>query len=212
MALLRCGNYTQLEKVDFGNPSTPEEMLASRFYEETRRECLGMGPWNFAETEVKLVPLADWPGEGAWPYAFAYPSDCITAREIVTQGHPGGAGYEIHDSRRRRLPADTFTKFVVGNFLQQDHQNVKIIKTKIDNPTLVYTYDCDTPGHYTPSFASMFAWKLAMSFGLALGLNEKQINTLTQGFSVDQSAALAINGNEGDNDEEHLVDWIEGRD
>lgn len=471
-ALLRCGHYNQIERLGWDNPATPEEMLAARFYDDTRRECLTMGPWNFAETEVQLTGISEWPLGSKWPHAFAYPADCLMARELTPGGmlkvdqpcegiyiegelpvHPGdpdspdfgdddprnpippptvcpftiqgpttvelggitaryeqqpqsstnfiewdwrvtGAAHEItwkrnhiivikplavgnititlvattdagcktssvinlnvtappkpgdpipatcpcsitgpnkvlgifesrrhtrgryyavtpglivaswkwshsgaavdrtgqrdgeliltylatgivtvnldivttsgcksrhsmttqvldealalslspssrlpvggrvapnqatphtteipgyvrqdyHDRRYETLHPENRKKFIVGNFLRANRQNVKVIKARVPAAFLTYTRDIDIPNRYTPSFASMFSWKLAMAFGLALGLQEKQMNTIMQGFMGDQSAALATNANERDDDyEEDEVDWLEGR-
>ena len=214
MALMRCGNYTQIEKLDLGNPSTPEELLAARFYDDTRRECLTMGPWNFAEGEVELTRIAGWPDESRWPFAFAYPTDCVMAREIVPAEQLRAAGYEVSRSDYRAgylNYVDELKKFVIGSYSQSPGQHTKIIKARVEQPTLIYTVDLDLPTQYSPAFVSMFAWKLAMSMGGALGLDQKQLRTILDGFSIDQSAALAQNANEGDNDEPERTDWLEGR-
>ena len=214
MALMRCGNYTQLEKLDAGNPSTPEELLATRFYDDTRRECLTMGPWNFAEKEVVLTPIANWPTTGKWPFAFAYPADCIMAREIALDLNTPAAGYEVNRSNfagEYQEYVDDLKKFVVGNMSKPPGQNTKIIKANAQFPTLTYTVDLDLPDHYSPAFASMFSWRLAMSFAGALGLSAQQAEGIMRGFLLDKDAALAINANEGDDDQVQPVDWLTAR-
>lgn len=197
-ALLRCGHYNQIEQLDWGNPETPEEMLATRFYDDVRRECLTMGPWNFAEYTTAPTAIADWSDDATWPYAYAYPSDAVMIRRLRSYYSQDDLQYAI--GLHKSGPSDSPTK---------------IIKTKFEVSSLIYTVDLDLPDRYTPSFVSMFAWKLASNFGMALGLSEKQLGTIMQAFNNDLSAALALNATEGKDDWEDTPDaeaeWIQAR-
>lgn len=73
--------------------SSVEAQLCANFYYIARNSLLEMASWGFATRRVTLAQVAvnptfDSNGDGPWQFAYALPSDCLTALTVVPAGAP----------------------------------------------------------------------------------------------------------------------------
>ncbi len=57
------------------------------FYEPVKQEVLRTHNWAFAACEAALTLLDDQ-RSGEWPYAYAYPADCLFLRKVFASAQP----------------------------------------------------------------------------------------------------------------------------
>ena len=137
LALRRIG-----QRVVQGESEASEEANTMRnLWDFARDSALEIHDWTFARRYRTSGLLADVvPG---WEYTYAWPSDCITPRQLVRE-----------DRAFWDLPVDYET------CLSEDGSK-RVIVTNEESPYLVYTARVIDTSLYAPLYTSALAWLLA---------------------------------------------------
>ena len=122
-------------------------------YDEAIKSTLESLDWNFARVKAALSDLGT--PDSDWLYQYAYPSNCVKARKILT-------------TIRNEKPLP----FQIG--LNAD-ANKKVVNTDVDSAILVYTADIKNEALFPSSFAIALSWHVAMSIAGPLAGNDKKI-------------------------------------
>lgn len=104
--------------------------------------------WEFARKQASLALLTETV-EG-WSYVYAYPADCIAAREIFNSAKVG---------EEDRVP------FEVG---MSSTGNTRVILTNQASAALIYTSKVTNPVLFDPIFSDALAWRLAAELAVPL--------------------------------------------
>lgn len=153
-------------------PTTEEEALGSRWYDQTRRALLRMFPWNFARKRASLPRVSVDPTFG-YSDAYRLPNDYIG---FVFIGEDYQWATEVDHS-------------VEGNQILLDNDGASSLY-------VCYIYDIVDVAKFDPIFTMLLAAELAYVFGNAItGLNKsiKGIETIRDRWEM---KARAKNGHE----------------
>lgn len=168
---------------------------------------------------ITFTPTSYQPVPQPWVYEYAYPNDCLKAREILplipsqqinqqifgtpNNGTVNGNGW----GTMNRQPV---IRFLISNDLIGT-QNQTVVLTNQPNAILVYTYEVTDPSKYDPDFVYALAGRLASRISIALS-GDKQLTTLALKTAEDiVTKAKARDGNEGIADTNREAEWIRAR-
>lgn len=147
MALSHIGSAARVTSLSPPDGSV-EAGLCFTFYELARTELLEPGNWRFALKRADLASVTN--DSTQWAYAYALPSDCMRALRVFPAGDPA----TVFD--------DTTAAFVANDQgsarfdLEGD-----VLRTNVDDATLLYTRDVTDTTKFTPSFTSALSYLLA---------------------------------------------------
>jgi hypothetical protein len=151
-ALLRIGVNNPIAAI---TEASKEARACRTFYESSRDVALGEFHWPFAKRRKALALSGTAPEE--WGYSYAYPEDCIAAREI--------------DSGMRNLPEDQRIPFTV-----EDAEAGKLILTDEPEAVLIYTVRVEDPNRFSAPFEDALAWLLAAELAMPLSVKPELEN------------------------------------
>lgn len=117
------------------------------FYEPVKKEVLRTHNWAFAGSVVSLTLLGTETGAD-WPYAYAYPQDCLFLRRVFEPGRGGRAA-------------------AFKEIYQQDIHS-RVILTGAARARAEYTRDVMDENMFDPAFVKAFALALAADLALTL--------------------------------------------
>ena len=144
--------------------------------------------WSFARRKAALADLGT--PDDDWSYQYAYPSNCIKARKILTNVR-----------NAKPLP------FKIG---LNSSGTQKVINTDVSEAVLIYTMNVTNEALFSAAFAEMLSWKIALEIAPALsGNDQKVLSFVTQGLSAATANAYSNDANEGQEDDEKDASWIE---
>lgn len=159
------------------------------FYEPVKQEVLRTHNWAFAGSVVSLAPVAA-ETEGEWPYAYAYPQDCLFLRRVFAPG-PGGRA---------------------GAFKEVYHQDMhaRLILSGVPQARAEYTRDVKDEALFDPAFVKAFSLALAADLAVTLSgdaalaqrvlqkytlaLDEARRSNMTENFDVCRAESAFVNG------------------
>ncbi len=155
-----------------------EAIACNQVYALTLKTMLEMAEWSFANKERELV-VVNGVQSTEFEFVYAYPADCLSAREIVNVRSAKRIPFMIVTS------ADNSTKYIV---------------TDQDEAVLRYTAHVTDPSLYNPTFITAFAVKLSVSLCplLVSGTDPARQTQLQEYFQkVALPEALVTNAREG---------------
>lgn len=156
-------------------------------YDEAVKSTLEALDWNFARVKVALADL-DTPDDD-WIYQYAYPSNCVSARKILT-------------TIRNEKPMP----FKVG---LNAAATAKVVNTDVSEAVLVYTALVTNEALFSSAFAVALSWHVAMSISGPLAGNDKNImDKVNKGLATALAQAQTLDANEGQEDDERDAPWI----
>lgn len=148
--------------------NTRQSRECNRLYEILRDTVLSDFPWNFARKRLVLALLSSVTYSG-WDYAYAYPVDCLKAREI----------YNPYTTK-------TYTdgQYVSGNYVESAVQvkadkiefeiaanadlDTRVILTMQEDAELIYTARVQDANMFSALFIDAFSWRMASDLALPL--------------------------------------------
>jgi len=166
-----------------------EAFHCNLLYAEIRDSVLRAHPWGFATRHLALSDVGTPPGN--WSYRYAYPNDCLYAREI--------------------LQTNTALDPVKFEIALGDAYNARVILTDQKSATLIYTYQTTNTLVFDPLFTNALAWRLAAEIAMPLTRDEKRMQQTYNMFTTTLSEAQTFNANESHADINREAAWITGR-
>jgi hypothetical protein len=185
LALVRLGGAT-IAALDEGSK---ESILCNLLFEPSRDATLRDHPWNFATLRRTLADTGAT--VDPWAYGYAYPSNCLFAREIV-------------NPRGRLAPPVPFE--VAG-----DGSGGRVIYTDLAPATLLYTARVTDLGACDPLFLEALSWKLAAELAMPLASNKTLMDMAQGQYARLLTVARACDGNEGAAEPPEMATWMLGR-
>jgi hypothetical protein len=162
-SLLKTDAVTNIDPPDAD--SKPAK-LASRWYEDTRREVLAEHNWDFAIKRVQVSASAA-PVFGPYAYKYQLPSDYIRVATLGDEQNPE-TEYEVEDG------------FILCN---------------VPAPlNLRYVYDFETVTQFSPKFLTAFVTKLAAHMAYELTGNRSMVAEMEAAYDKMLSTAQTLDG------------------
>ena len=172
LALDRLG---QREIASVLTPTTENENICNRAYDQTRRELLRRFIFNFAKKYLSLTASATKTPAFGYTYAYALPNDFVRLLTLgdITIGADTPPGlYDLSDGY-------IFTDAANGGTLN-----------------MTYTYDAKTVANYDPLFIRLFVLHLASAMAYKFTLKNSLIQAIRDDAADVALAAAAIAGQE----------------
>lgn len=174
-----------------------EAMFLSQIWDVGRQFVLRAFEWPFARRRVQLA-LTTLTASN-WNYVYAYPSDCLYAKELVVPGSvfmspfanvvqiPGYVFNPAAPNGAQRIPFQVDSDPTLG----------RVLFTNINPAELSYVADVVDPTQFDPIFASALAFWLASECALALQNNPQFGERLRNAYNGEVAAAAARAFSEG---------------
>lgn len=198
LALSRIGVLQQIQSLTPPD-NTPAGVACSAAYQFAKQDLLHQFPWAWASAYAQLAVLTPvGQRENAeWLYAYQYPTNCLFVRRLfltpnVSQTLPYGTTPWPSGNRE---DTDAYPcPFEIGY-----RQGVQVIYTDLQFASCKYTFDQDDTVPFTPDFASVFAWRLAMELAFPLANSQERRDFATKMFDKEKWTAAAVMMNEQQN-------------
>ncbi len=184
MALTRLGGAT----IAALNEGSKESMICATFLDQSRDAALRDYKWNFATLRRQLADTGTT--LAPWAFAYAYPSDCLAAREIYNP-----------------LSTSTAIAFEVAS----DGAGGRLIYTNQDQAMLVYTARITDLSACDPLFIEAMSWKLAAEIALPLAQDRNLMQVAETKYQNIIAQARTADANEGEADTTAAATWIDSR-
>lgn len=169
--------------------SSNEARACALHFEDTLNTLLRQHPWNFATVERALAPL-DGVAAAEWVYAYAYPTDCLSAQRIVV---PGAA---------RPVP------YVVRAAVDGGGNMLRVVYTDQPGAVLAYTRTIMDLSVCDGEFLAALQHHLAAALCMTLTGKADRLNALTQLAEASQARAKARDAGENSDADDALPDWL----
>lgn len=188
MALGHIKSKSTIAALDEQNSS--EASKCNLFYTQARDETLEEFNWHFAKRTAVLSTIGTAPL--GWIYAYAYPSDCIAVRKILTKYRTGEpVPYEIAHSEL----SDSLV-------ILTDEEAAQIEYTKrVSNTTL-----------FSSKFVTALSHKIASYIAMPLSGKFELRDANIKLFNIEISKARASSLNQEQKDVSPDAEWITARD
>ena len=184
MALSECGAESTIESL---SEDSEEARQCNLHYESCRDAVLRGKDWNFARQRVALADLGNPPDE--WDYEYAYPTDCLNAREIINYSDP-----------------DDPIAFEVAY-----NGSVKVIYTNQADAVLRYSARVSDPNLFDATFIEALVLALAVKVVIPLTESQRKLKTLHGRYLGLMGSAEALDAGEGKQKPDRQASWIEAR-
>jgi hypothetical protein len=220
LALGHLGDSATVASLDPPEGSAQAEHCA-RFYPISRDSLLEMYPWNFSARKTALAEVANpW---DQWAYAYALPSDCLTAVAVISPeatgdytaafNYPGQYSYEYPSCGQIALTG------VAGYAPQQfaietNASGQKVLYTNQEQAVLRYQTLVTDPTKFSQLFVATLSWQLASMLAGPIIKGEQgaaEAKRCQQMMAVYLGQARQHDANQSDIKIEHVVPFIAGR-
>lgn len=207
-ALGHLGNDNQIASIDPVDGSI-ESGYCARLYPIARRELIEDHAWGFSLKRVVLAEVTN-PSD-IWTYAYALPSDCVSALRILPlQVATNNAILYDEPDYARWLTTPTPSEMGSSSFeLEGD-----VILTDEPDAVLMYKRDITDPTKFTPKFATALGYLLAcyLAGPLIRGLEGAKVaNEMRQAARSVSEQAEALSANATVESVKHIPDWVRNR-
>ena len=135
----------------------------SLFYEPVKKEVLRTHNWAFAACEAALALLDERRG-GEWPYAYAYPADCLFLRKVYAPAQP----------QRARAFKEMYQKDL----------HARTILCAVPQAYAEYTRDVTDATLFDPAFVKAFSLALGADLAVALSGDASLAHRLLQKYTL----------------------------
>lgn len=173
------------------NETTQQAIQCGLWFDVAAEELMTRRDWAFASKRQVLAELASPPAN--WNKKYAYPSDCLKARQIVISG-------ERDPRKAQRIPFEVSTE-----------ATQRVLYTDQSTAELIYTARIATPDLYPPAFAVALSWRLAELVGPSLATQPAFVQRAQTMAEQSYLAAAAADGNEGESGPEPDGDFLSAR-
>jgi hypothetical protein len=176
MALGQCGVSRFINSV---TDQTSEARTCNIFWENVRDQVLARIDWLFARRSaiLELTTLTS----NAWKYVYAYPSDCLAAREVVS-------GQDFFLKRYQHDAPFEVAENECGGGL--------VVLANERDAMLTYTARITTYTLWSPAFVNCLSLLLGSKIAGPLSSNPKYANQLGSAYEVALQDAAASSLNE----------------
>lgn len=189
LALIRCGSAT----IGSLSEDTEQARTLRKIYPMIRDSVLQKADWNFARKEDALA-LTNQVFNG-WPYAYAYPSDCLEFRYIYNASFAQSSVVYQSKSVLNVNPAAYNIPFEVR---VSNDGNSKIIVTGQQQAVGIYTRQITNSGVFSPLFVDALAARLAAELACSIlinqGVHDKEMQKYFAFITEAQSASASEEG------------------
>lgn len=183
LALAHLGTATISALTD----ASKEARACKLHYEEARDAVLREHPWNFATRRVYLALLSVAPV--GYDFAYAYPTDCLFAREIWQE---------------TELLAPTPFEVVSGT-------SGRMVVTDEADAVLEYTARVTDSAQFDPLFVQALSYRLAAEIAMPITRSVTVAQAMLNLYRNSVAMATTIDGREGKTDPEHPNSYIQAR-
>ena len=221
-----AGSVTALQSL---NAPSNEAFQSNLLLHPTRDDLLRAAPWNFARKIATLSLLKAAPGTPEntstatswssayppppWLYSYAYPSDCLRLRQLVSAlGYSGGVGaYGYPVLAGAGGASERMRKFAVATDTNSSGNTINVVLANLDNALAVYTAQITDPTMWDPNFQQALVVALAARLAMPLtGSAQLKQELLQEAQAYIQNARIS-DGNEGTTTTDYVPDWIATR-
>lgn len=157
-------------------------------YAPARDAVLRDHPWNFATSRESLALLTGVTAVG-WNYVYAYPSDCLFAREIWQE-----------TEQVNPTPFEIIRK-----------GDKRIIVTNQEDAVLEYTVQVTDTTQFDPLFVDALSYKLAAELAMPLTRSVPITQAMLSLYMNRVAQATTIDSREGRKDPEHPSTFLNVR-
>lgn len=158
--------------------------------EPAREATLAAHRWGFATKYLALADLGSPPER--WAYRYSYPTDCVTARELV-----------------RGSPLEAPIPFELA---VTDDRTARCLLTDREEAVLCYTARITEPALFPPAFVTALSWCLAEMICLPMTGDLKLKQAMYSGYQAALSRAAALDANEAAAARDNTPpDWLAAR-
>lgn len=204
-----------------------EAINCNMIFADTRDELLGMAFWNFARKTAVLGLLKSAPGTPSnpsttannwtpaypappWLYEYAYPSDCLTVRQVVQQIQNYYVGIPITSNGMGIYPyfVGPGAPFLVATDTDDTGAQINVILTSQYQAIGTYTMRVTDPNLFSANFVQALVIALAAKLAIALTGDLAKSNTLFAQANAFVVSARAQDGNEGLTVIDNMPDYI----
>lgn len=172
IALGRIGRKASITSL---TENSTEAKACSRIWEVTRQSLLREFTWGFSR-KIALLALSTDTVPG-WDYLYAYPSDCLQALRVFSEGMANYKGEQ-----------EKWDVITVGN-------NV-YIACDVGTAYMEYTCDKTDTDDWTSQFIDCLAWKLAFELAMPLVGDQNLRNSCWQLYTSAGNMAKTTNAAE----------------
>lgn len=169
-----------------------EGALCEVFYANSRDEVLARFDWAFASHYQGLADIGGPPAN--WTYRYAYPSNCVAARQVIKDVDKV-ATYPFRVTSRY----DATTGAFIGRALLTD----------VSPATLRYTARVINPEVFTAGFINALSYRLA--YDISEAVTGRTREPLLQKYMDAVSRAMATDANEAADQFDATASWITAR-
>lgn len=205
MALMRIGSGQIIQSFTDGSA---EAQQLSVWYFANRDAVLTDWPWPFASkyTALTQVSTTGIPPNPEWLYSYRYPADCLSVRRIVN-----GA---IVTNSATTVPATTVpntTAYSSLAFTRADGNPLpypfeigsdtigRLVYTDAPTAWIKYTYDVQDATLYSPDFADLLAWRVALDlYALSRSDHDRQVCIREHERAMNRTRARFANESQND--------------
>lgn len=173
LALSHVGQEGSIESL---SEESAEAKECNRWYDQARREALGVHDWSFARKRQVLTLHGD-DAPQPWAYRYQYPADCVRFRLI---SNPAGVDEDA----------------VPFEIEMSEDGTQKTILTDMNTATGVYTFDQLAPGVYTEFFVDLLALSLARRIAVPLTAKDSVFQRVNKWYNRARLVAPAQDENE----------------
>ena len=195
LALSRIGVLKPITSLTDGTPAANALNLA---YNQCRQELLHDFPWGWSSKYVLLTQLSSNTANVnfEWTYSYVYPSDCLMVRRLQLQPQnqaplttpplPLTPTWDRADTDAYPVPYEVGYDGTTGQ---------QVIYCDFQNVVCKYTFDQGDTAPFTPEFANIFAWRLAMEVSFPLANSEERRTKAEQMYekTKGEGASHALN-------------------
>lgn len=183
MALGNLGDLTQAKRLSSFSRSaatTNAQHACLDFYDEAKREMLGMMEWECAKKVVAMTVSDDAPLlNGKWTYKYTKPADCLILRAVIDTAAKVYEWEEIHEQRSGSVYNDQW------------------ICTNVIDAIARYTINVGE-NEYLPGMATLHSMILARMIAMTVKADTKVRLAFVQEMRLEtRKTAQAIGGKEG---------------
>lgn len=200
LALAHLGEIPNISSIDPPEGSAHAEKC-ERFYPIARDVALEMRNWPFAMRRVLLAQVENT--NGAWPFKYALPSDCIRP---VSVSRPGvgtpvlfGAIYPEQPVYGGKPNTEDFT-------VEDGH-----LFTRVEDAELLYLRRVTDTVKFPPLFVNAVAWLLASYLAGAITRDMDIKQWCYQMFEQELALSAQSAANASQTTNHHTPDWIRNR-
>lgn len=197
-------SHVGLDAIESLTEKTKPAQECKRLYDFVRDATLRDHDWGFARKQEVLALLDEV--RSGWDYVYAYPVDCIAAREIY---NPSGATTGVtFDSETDEYVKHGKIPFKVGS---NSAMSARVILTNQEAAELIYTAKVTNVNAFDASFIEAFALHLASYLSTPLKRDSKLKQMLLQEYRLKLGQAQAFSSNEGEEETNNSSSFTRAR-